>query len=72
MQNMDRQALEEARTRGWIDGAACVSAWVVGDTCCVANLGTCVCIPKAVSASAPAMRHVHSLSLLRVAPESGR
>ena len=39
MQSMDREVLKESYAKGWIDGAACVAAWVIGDTCCVANLG---------------------------------
>lgn len=36
---MDKRVLEECKLQGWIDGAACVAAWIVGDTVVLANIG---------------------------------
>lgn len=38
-QAMDKRVLEECKLQGWIDGAACVAAWIVGDTVVLANIG---------------------------------
>ena len=42
IQALDRQALEECTAHAWMDGAACVAAWVVNDLAIVANLGELV------------------------------